>query len=51
MQHREIARSQNISLTTISEYMARAKVAGIKWPLPEDMSEEREHKNVKSTHT
>jgi transposase len=38
--YRDIARSQNISKTTISEYMARAKIAGIKWPLPKGMSEE-----------
>jgi len=42
--YRDIARSQNISVTTISEYMARAKVAGIKWPLPEGMSEENLYK-------
>lgn len=44
--YREISRSQNISITTISEYMARAKMAGIKWPLPPDMSEEELYKKL-----
>jgi transposase len=38
--YRDIAQSQNVGVTTIYEYLARAKAAGIKWPLPEGMSEE-----------
>lgn len=38
--YREIARSLNVGITTISEYLARARAAGIEWPLPEGMSEQ-----------
>ena len=38
--HREIARSCGISAATVSDYVMRAKVAGLSWPLPEGMSEE-----------
>jgi transposase len=37
--YRDIARSLNISISTVYDYLARAKIAGIAWPLPEDMSE------------
>lgn len=38
--YRDIARSLNIGITTVSEYLARAKAAAIDWPLPEGLSEE-----------
>jgi transposase len=38
--YRDIARSLNISITTISDYMARARTAGIEWPFPQEMSEQ-----------
>lgn len=38
--YRNIAQSLNISISTISEYIARAKAAGITWPLTENMTEE-----------
>lgn len=38
--YRSIARSLNISISTIAEYIARAKAADISWPLPEGMTEE-----------
>lgn len=38
--YRSIARSLNISISTVAEYIARAKAAGISWPLPEGMTEE-----------
>jgi len=38
--YREIARSQNISISTVSDYLARVKAAGLSWPLPEGLSEE-----------
>jgi len=38
--YRDISRSLNIGKTSVSEYLARAKIAGIRWPLPETMSEE-----------
>jgi len=44
--YREISRSQNISITTISEYMTRAKLAGLTWPLPKDISEEDLYKKL-----
>lgn len=38
--YREIARSQNIGVSTVYDYLARAKMAKIGWPLPENGSEE-----------
>jgi len=38
--HREIARSCGVSPATVSDYVMRAKVAGLRWPLPERMGEE-----------
>ena len=38
--YRDIARGQNISISTVHDYLARAIVANIKWPLPKDLSEE-----------
>src|SRR5215204_259554 len=38
--YRDIARSQNISLSSISDYIARAKAAGLSWPLPETLTEQ-----------
>lgn len=38
--YRNIARSLNISISTVSEYIARAKAAGISWPLPEGTTEQ-----------
>ncbi len=37
--HREIARSCGVSAATISDYVMRAKLAGLSWPLPEGLSE------------
>jgi transposase len=38
--YREIAQSLSISISTISDYLARAKTAKLQWPLPDDMNEE-----------
>jgi transposase len=38
--YRDIAQSLNISISTIYDYLARAKTANITWPLPEGMSEQ-----------
>jgi transposase len=38
---REIARSLNIGRSTVGEYLARAREAGLNWPLPEDWDEVR----------
>src|SRR3990167_9430653 len=38
--YRDIARSQNISISTVSEYLWRAKAAGIKEKLPPGITEE-----------
>lgn len=38
--YRDIASSQNIGVTTVSDYMARVKAAGLTWPLPEGMTEQ-----------
>ncbi|MGH9059142.1 MAG: IS21 family transposase, partial [Acidimicrobiales bacterium] len=37
---RQIAISTGVGKTTVSEYLARAKEAGISWPLPEEMDAE-----------
>ena len=39
--YRNIARSLNLSISTVSDYLARAKVAGLSWPLPEGLTEEQ----------
>jgi len=41
--YREIGRSLNISISTVGDYLARAKLAGISWPLAEDLTEEILH--------
>lgn len=38
--HRVIASSCGIGVTTVREYLIRAKAAGVSWPLPEDMLDE-----------
>lgn len=38
--YRDIARSQHIGLTTVAEYLARAKAVGLTWPLPESTTEQ-----------
>ncbi|NPV37630.1 MAG: hypothetical protein HPY80_13305 [Bacteroidales bacterium] len=38
---RQIARSCSLSPSTVSDYLARAKAAGVSWPLPEEMTETR----------
>lgn len=35
-----VARSCNISGSTVSEYLNRARIAGLSWPLPENIGEE-----------
>ena len=39
LSHRQIAKSCSIGRTTVSEYLRRAKEAGLSWPLPEGMDE------------
>lgn len=34
---RQIARSYNLSSSTVSDYLARARIAGLSWPLPENL--------------
>ncbi len=38
---RAIARSCSISHSTVAEYLRRAREAGLSWPLPADMAEDR----------
>ncbi len=40
LSNRAIARSCSISHSTVSEYVRRAKAAGLSWPLPADIDEE-----------
>ena len=39
--YRAIARSLNISISTVSDYLARSKTAGLSWPLPAEMTEQQ----------
>ena len=41
LSNRQIAHSCAVSRTTVGEYLRRAEQAGIGWPLPEGLSEER----------
>jgi hypothetical protein len=38
--YREIANSLNISISTVFDYIGRAKAAGLTWPLPDALTEE-----------
>lgn len=38
--YRDIANSLNISISTIADYLGRAKAANLSWPLPNGMTEE-----------
>jgi transposase len=38
--YRDIAASLNIGISTISDYLSRAKKIGLTWPFPEELSEE-----------
>jgi len=38
--YHDIAKSQNISKSTVYEYLVRANKAGISWPLPNEISEQ-----------
>ncbi len=44
--HREIAKGIGISAGTVSEYVSLAKAAGITWPLPVDMTEEKLYQHL-----
>ena len=46
LSNRVIARACQVSNSTVGEYMARAKQAGLKWPLPEDASEEELYRKL-----
>ncbi len=41
LSHRQIAKSCRVSPSTVSEYVTRAKAAGLSWPLPEGMTPEQ----------
>ena len=42
--YRTISRSLNISLSTVGEYLRRAKAADLGWPLPESLTDDALHK-------
>ena len=44
--HRSIAKSLNLGKTTVTRYLALAEAAGIRWPLPEPLSEEELHQRL-----
>ena len=37
--HRDIARARGVGLGTITDYMGRAKLAGLSWPLPDELDD------------
>lgn len=39
--YRQIARSCLIGVGTVHEYLKRAEAAGLKWPLPDGMTEDK----------
>ena len=39
LRQRQIARSANVSQSTVHEYVERFRAAGLSWPLPAEMSE------------
>jgi transposase len=41
LSNRAVARSCSISHSTVAEYLCRAQEAGLSWPLPADMGEDR----------
>ena len=41
LSHRQIGIACQVSAGTISDYVTRAKAAGVNWPLPEGMTEEK----------
>jgi transposase len=41
MSVRQVARSCRLARSTVADYLGRARVAGLAWPLPSDMTEER----------
>ena len=41
LSERDIAKSCQISRSTINSYIGRAKVAGLSWPLPKDIDDEQ----------
>jgi IS30 family transposase len=40
LSNRAIARACRVSNSTVGEYLRRAKLVDLNWPLPEDLSEE-----------
>ena len=38
LRQRQIARSANVSQSTVHEYVERFRAAGLSWPLPAEMS-------------
>lgn len=49
LSHRAIAASLKISSSTVSEYLQRAEVAKISWPLPVELTEEALHQKLFSS--
>lgn len=39
--YRDISKSLSISISTVSDDLARARQAGVEWPLPEDMTDQK----------
>src|ERR1700690_3595647 len=46
LSNRAIARASKISNSTVGEYLRRAQVANLSWPLPEGISEEELYRRL-----
>jgi transposase len=46
LSNRTIARSCSISHSTVKEYLRRAELAGLSWPLPEQLTEDELFKQL-----
>lgn len=44
--YRDIANSLNLSISTVSDYLARARGSGINWPLPAGLTEQELHNKL-----
>jgi hypothetical protein len=47
---KQIAVSCNIARSTITDYLRRAEQAGLTWPLPEDLDDAREDREIPPFH-
>src|SRR3990167_10340987 len=44
--YRDISASLNVSISTISDYLRRAKTIGLEWPFPDELSEDELYRKL-----